>query len=282
MPQFIFPTETPRRFECPVTVTVPGVGAQRFTASFEELDQGDLDQFASLERGDADLVSRVLTGWSGIVDDTGTEVSFTAKRRDALVARPYARAAGFVTRHAGRAANAASGHFLTTTRRLGALARSGRRGAAAMIGLRRAMAPLGGPLGLIFLVAEGLALFVSRADKAEIAARKAAEGIAKLTRGQAQAALAPLETELAAKRAELGEVSRRIEDAEARRQPRRNRSGGPIITPRTFVGPAPEDLIPTDEIHDTLAHFRRVMEASRSGMVRRSFQAMQQASTMAS
>ena len=41
-------------------------------------------------------------------------------------------------------------------------------------------------------------------------------------------------------------------------------------------------LIPTDEIHDTLAHFRRVMEASRSGMVRRSFQAMQQASTMAS
>ena len=41
-------------------------------------------------------------------------------------------------------------------------------------------------------------------------------------------------------------------------------------------------LIPTDVIHDTLAHFRRVMEASRSGMVRRSFQAMQQASTMAS
>ena len=38
----------------------------------------------------------------------------------------------------------------------------------------------------------------------------------------------------------------------------------------------------TDVIHDTLAHFRRVMEASRSGMVRRSFQAMQQASTMAS
>ena len=43
-----------------------------------------------------------------------------------------------------------------------------------------------------------------------------------------------------------------------------------------------EVVIPTDEIHDTLAHFRRVMEASRSGMVRRSFQAMQQASTMAS
>ena len=42
------------------------------------------------------------------------------------------------------------------------------------------------------------------------------------------------------------------------------------------------ELIPTDVIHDTLAHFRRVMEASRSGMVRRSFQAMQQASTMAS
>ena len=41
-------------------------------------------------------------------------------------------------------------------------------------------------------------------------------------------------------------------------------------------------VIPTDVIHDTLAHFRRVMEASRSGMVRRSFQAMQQASTMAS
>ena len=41
-------------------------------------------------------------------------------------------------------------------------------------------------------------------------------------------------------------------------------------------------IIPTDVIHDTLAHFRRVMEASRSGMVRRSFQAMQQASTMAS
>ena len=39
-------------------------------------------------------------------------------------------------------------------------------------------------------------------------------------------------------------------------------------------------IIPTDVIHDTLAHFRRVME--RSGMVRRSFQAMQQASTMAS
>ena len=33
-------------------------------------------------------------------------------------------------------------------------------------------------------------------------------------------------------------------------------------------------FIPTDVIHDTLAHFRRVMEASRSGMVRRSFQAM--------
>ena len=43
-----------------------------------------------------------------------------------------------------------------------------------------------------------------------------------------------------------------------------------------------QGIIPTDVIHDTLAHFRRVMEASRSGMVRRSFQAMQQASTMAS
>ena len=42
------------------------------------------------------------------------------------------------------------------------------------------------------------------------------------------------------------------------------------------------NLIPTDVIHDTLAHFRRVMEASRSGMARRSFQAIQQASTMAS
>ena len=49
-----------------------------------------------------------------------------------------------------------------------------------------------------------------------------------------------------------------------------------------ITGRTKDLLIPTDVIHDTLAHFRRVMEASRSGMVRRSFQAMQQASTMAS
>ena len=41
-------------------------------------------------------------------------------------------------------------------------------------------------------------------------------------------------------------------------------------------------IIPTDVSHDRLAQFRWVIEAIWSGMARRSFQALQQASTMAS
>ena len=41
-------------------------------------------------------------------------------------------------------------------------------------------------------------------------------------------------------------------------------------------------MIPTARIDQTLAHSRAVMEASLAGMARRSFQALQQASTMAS
>jgi len=46
-----------------------------------------------------------------------------------------------------------------------------------------------------------------------------------------------------------------------------------------FVKPP---VIPIDRIDQTRAHWRAVMEASLAGMARRSFQALQQASTMAS
>ena len=42
------------------------------------------------------------------------------------------------------------------------------------------------------------------------------------------------------------------------------------------------DLIPTVGTHDTMAHRRRVMDAILAGAARRSVQALQQASTMAS
>ena len=91
MGKFVFLEELPRRFDWPVDVHVPGAGAQKFTAAFEELGQDDLDRIAEGERADAELARRVLVGWSGVVDDTGAEVPFSDARRDALIARPYAR-----------------------------------------------------------------------------------------------------------------------------------------------------------------------------------------------
>jgi hypothetical protein len=41
-------------------------------------------------------------------------------------------------------------------------------------------------------------------------------------------------------------------------------------------------MIPTDRTHDARAHGRRVIEASLAGVARRSVQALQQASMMAS
>ena len=58
--------------------------------------------------------------------------------------------------------------------------------------------------------------------------------------------------------------------------------GTDLLTLANGISTFTERVIPTDVSHDSLAHFRRVMEASRSGMARRSFQALQQASTMAS
>lgn len=48
------------------------------------------------------------------------------------------------------------------------------------------------------------------------------------------------------------------------------------------VVPLARRVIPTDRTHDTEAHCRVVMEASLLGAARRLFQAVQQASTMAS
>jgi hypothetical protein len=55
------------------------------------------------------------------------------------------------------------------------------------------------------------------------------------------------------------------------------------LDPNAFLPrPGAQSLIPADRIHDTVAHWRRVMDASLAGAWTRSVQALQQASTMSS
>ena len=76
-PKFVFLGKDARReFETTVSVQVPGVGRQQFTAKFLDLPQSKL---LALTEGDGDngaLLQEVLTGWSGIEDKGGKPLPF--------------------------------------------------------------------------------------------------------------------------------------------------------------------------------------------------------------
>lgn len=74
----------------PVTVNVPGVGAQTFTGEFARLPQSEIDtlraQVAAGEIDDKAAVARVFVGWGdNVVDEAGQKLAFNVENRDRLL-----------------------------------------------------------------------------------------------------------------------------------------------------------------------------------------------------
>lgn len=92
-PKFVFLGKDARReFETTVSVQVPGVGRQQFTAKFLDLPQSKL---LALTEGDGDngtLLQEVLTGWSGIEDKGGKPLPFEPQFVKAVLDFAYVKA----------------------------------------------------------------------------------------------------------------------------------------------------------------------------------------------
>ena len=92
-PKFVFLGKDARReFETTVSVQVPGVGRQQFTAKFLDLPQSKL---LALTEGDGDngaLLQEVLTGWSGIEDTGGKPLPFEPQFVKAVLDFAYVKA----------------------------------------------------------------------------------------------------------------------------------------------------------------------------------------------
>ena len=112
-PKFVFLGQDARReFEATVSVNVPGVGRQQFTAKFLDLPQSKLDALA-LMKGDGEtdaLMREVLTGWSGIEDEDGKPIPFTPAHVAAVLDFAYVRAALYDA-YFNAAAGRVSGNF---------------------------------------------------------------------------------------------------------------------------------------------------------------------------
>ena len=90
-PNFVFLGKDARReFETTVSVQVPGVGRQQFTAKFVDLPQSKLEE---LTIDDGALIKEVLVGWSGIEDKAGKPIPFEARFVDAVLDFGYVRSA---------------------------------------------------------------------------------------------------------------------------------------------------------------------------------------------
>lgn len=90
-----FNIKRPASFKWPVEVNLPADGGRykkdTFTAEFINLSTDEVDDFAKLttenDKTLAEKVGRIMTGWSGIVDDSG-EVPFSDKALDEALKIP--------------------------------------------------------------------------------------------------------------------------------------------------------------------------------------------------
>ena len=111
-PAFVFPDpDAPRRFWWPITILVPGDGAQQeqhFEVQFEELTLEQLEAQAELAAPrDEDaravralveevaVIQRVVVDWRGVVNAGGTPIPFSASHLEMLSKISYARRALF-------------------------------------------------------------------------------------------------------------------------------------------------------------------------------------------
>jgi len=75
----------------PVTVELPADGGKfekhTFDAQFKRLPQKRLDEIfdRNAEVKDSDVITEILVGWKGIVDDQGNEVVYSETNRDELL-----------------------------------------------------------------------------------------------------------------------------------------------------------------------------------------------------
>lgn len=82
----------PPEYEWPVSVEVPGLPPQTFTARFLV---PDLDEFqAAVGSGDLVRLRRMIgaavVGWSDVQDEAGSEVPFGADALEELLGNPFA------------------------------------------------------------------------------------------------------------------------------------------------------------------------------------------------
>ena len=107
-PNFVFLGKDARReFEATVSVNVPGVGRQQFTAKFVDLPASKLQELAI---DDGALIKEVLVGWSGIEDKDGKPIPFAAHFVDAVLDFGYVKAALYDA-YFNAAAGRISGNF---------------------------------------------------------------------------------------------------------------------------------------------------------------------------
>lgn len=84
------------RWSSVVTVEIPGAGdtpAQEFAAEFVAVPSSILAEWTEEGTSDDEILSQVLVGWSGIVDEEGNPVPFSAETRDQVVGFSFIRAA---------------------------------------------------------------------------------------------------------------------------------------------------------------------------------------------
>jgi hypothetical protein len=78
-------------FKWPVTVDFPVDGGHFETESFDAIFKRiGRSEFAKLvDKGDADLIDRVLAGWEGIKDEDGKDIPYTKAALKDMLDDPY-------------------------------------------------------------------------------------------------------------------------------------------------------------------------------------------------
>ncbi len=78
-----------------VTVNVPVDGGKtedhEFTARFKLLSDDDYNKAVQEAASDTDLISKILIGWEGLIDDDGKAVKYSKKTLKDLCKFPFVR-----------------------------------------------------------------------------------------------------------------------------------------------------------------------------------------------
>ncbi|MBR7961419.1 hypothetical protein KDW41_13295 [Burkholderia vietnamiensis] len=83
-------------FTMKVTVVEPGtsssgeVETHEFVGVFKRIEMSEWDEMRKSGRTDQSIMSDLLVGWYGLVDERNSDVPFTSDTRDALLSIPHA------------------------------------------------------------------------------------------------------------------------------------------------------------------------------------------------